>query len=119
MANAAEAQHNAALEFANAAGATFGSCAGQRHGQHPLAHRQAREDVVGEVCRRLHHAPRVARVAHATAFAGEDHDVVVATITTAGTRKAVGEDAALQILAESLPHVGLWRVVVAPPVELA
>jgi hypothetical protein len=27
------------------------------HGEHPLAHRQAGEDVVGEVRRRLHHAP--------------------------------------------------------------
>jgi hypothetical protein len=30
------------------------------HRQHPLAHRQAGEDVVGEVRRRLCHAPGVA-----------------------------------------------------------
>jgi hypothetical protein len=32
------------------------------------------------VCRRLHHAPGVARGAHATALAGEGHKVVVSTI---------------------------------------
>jgi hypothetical protein len=41
-----------------------------RHREHPLAHRQTGEDVVAEVRRRLHHAPCVARGAHAPAFAG-------------------------------------------------
>ena len=47
------------------------------HRQLPLAQRQAREDVVGEVCRRLCHAPHVARGADATAFAGEGQQKVV------------------------------------------
>ena len=33
--------------------------------QHPLAHRQAGEDVVAQVCRRFHHPPRGARGADA------------------------------------------------------
>ena len=39
------------------------------HRQYPLAHRQAGEDVVAEVCRRLGHAPRGARGADAPALA--------------------------------------------------
>ena len=31
------------------------------YGEHPMAHRKAIEDVIGEVCSRLHHAPGVAR----------------------------------------------------------
>ena len=46
--------------------------------------------VIGEVCRRLYHAPRVARGADSTAFAGEGYQVVVPTIVTAGA----GTDAA-------------------------
>jgi hypothetical protein len=34
------------------------------HRQHPLAHRQAGEDMVGEVRRRLSHAPGIAREGH-------------------------------------------------------
>jgi hypothetical protein len=30
------------------------------HGQDPLAHRQRRQDVIGQMCRRRHHAPGVA-----------------------------------------------------------
>ncbi len=87
--------------------------------QHPLAHRQAREDVVGEVCRCLGHAPRVAGGAHASALAGEGHQEVVPAVTTAGTGKAVGEDAAFQILLERFAYIGLGAVVVALPVKLA
>jgi hypothetical protein len=32
-----------------------------RKRQHPLAHRQPREDVIDQVRRRLHHAPGIAR----------------------------------------------------------
>ena len=39
------------------------------NGEHPLAHRQAGEDMIAEVCRCLHHAPGIARGADATAFA--------------------------------------------------
>ena len=89
------------------------------HGQYPLAHRQAGEDVVREVRRRLHHEPRVARGADAPALAGEGYEVVVSAIVAPGSGKAVREDAAFQIFAKGLADIGLWRVVVALPVELA
>ncbi len=75
--------------------------------------------MVAQVCRRLHHTPGVTRGAHAPALAGEGHKVVVPAIVTASTRKAVGKDAALQILGKRLAHVRLGRMVVALPVKLA
>ena len=89
------------------------------HGQHPLAQRQAGVDVIRQVRRPLLHAPCVACVANAPVFAGEGDEVVVSTIVTPRRGKAVGEDAALQILAKGLADIGIWDVVVALPVELA
>ena len=88
------------------------------HRQHPLAHRQAREDVICEVRRRLHHAPGVARGADTPAFAGEGHKVVVRAVSAAGTGKAVGEDAAFEIFAKRLAHIGLGGAVIALTVKL-
>jgi hypothetical protein len=85
------------------------------HRQHPLAHRQAREDVIGEMRRRLHHAPRVARGADTPAFAGEGHEVVVRAVSAAGTGKAVGKDAAFEVFAKRLAHIGLGSAAVALP----
>ena len=73
--------------------------------QHPLAHRQARQNVIGQVRRCLHHALGVARRANATALAGEGHKVVVSAVITTGTRKAVRKDAALQVFAKRLATV--------------
>ena len=56
--------------------------------------------------------------ADSTAFAGEGHEVIVSTVATAGTRKAVRKDAAFQILTECLAHIRLGSVVVALTVEL-
>jgi CheY-like chemotaxis protein len=39
--------------------------------------------MVAKMCRRLHHAPRVAGWADSTAFAGEGHKVIVSTVATA------------------------------------
>jgi hypothetical protein len=90
-----------------------------RHRQHPLAHWQAGKDVVAEVRRRLHHAPGVARGAHAPAFAGIGHEVVVPAVITPRPGKAMGEDAAFQIFAKGLADIGPGAVVVALAVELA
>ena len=81
-------------------------------------HRQTREDVVRQVRRCLHHAPCVARGADTTAFAGIGHEVVVPAVITPGPGKAMDEDAALQIFAESLTGIGLGGVAVALAVEL-
>jgi hypothetical protein len=88
------------------------------HGEHPLAHRQAGEDVVAQVCRRLHHPPRGARGADSPAFAGEGYKVVVPTVAAASAGKAMGKDAALKILGKRFAHEGLGGVVVALAVEL-
>ena len=89
-----------------------------RDGEHPLAHRQTRKEVIGEVGRRLHHAPRVARGADATALAGIGHEVVVPAVITPGPGKAVRKNATFQILAKGLADIGLGGVVVALAVEL-
>ena len=89
------------------------------HRQHPLAHRQAREDVIGQVRRRLHHAPRVARGADTPAFAVEGHEVVVRAVSAAGAGKAVGKDAAFKVFAKRLAHIGLGGAVVSLPVSYA
>jgi hypothetical protein len=44
--------------------------------------------MIRQVCRRLCHAPRVARGAHAPALAREGHEVVVRTVGAAGAGKA-------------------------------
>ena len=75
--------------------------------------------MVGEMCRRLGHAPRVARGADTPAFAGIGDEVVVSAVITPGPGKAVRKDAAFQILLERLADIGLGRVVVALAVELA
>ena len=62
---------------------------------------QAGENVVRQVRCGLGHSAHVARVADPTAFAGEGHQVVMPTVVTAGAPKAVGKDAALQILAKT------------------
>ena len=82
-------------------------------------HRQARKDVIRQVRRRLHHAPGIARGAHASAFAGIGDEVVVPAVVTPRPGKAVGEDAALQILAKGLGDIRLWGVVVTLAIELA
>ena len=43
----------------------------------------------------------------------------MAAVATTHTGKAVGKDAAFQLLAKRLEHIGLWRVIVALPIELA
>ena len=74
--------------------------------------------MIRQVSSRLHHAPRVARGADATAFAGIGHKAVVSTIVTPPTGKAVGKDAAFEVLAKGLADVGLGGVVVALAIEL-
>jgi hypothetical protein len=90
-----------------------------RDRQHPLGHGQARENMVRQVRRCLHHTPCVARRAHAPAFARIGYEVVVPAVITPRPGKAVGEDAAFEVFAKRLADIRLWSVVVALPVELA
>ena len=50
------------------------------HGEYPLPRRQRRQDVVGEMRRCRHHAPRVARGTHAAPIAGNRDQEVVHTL---------------------------------------
>ena len=76
-------------------------------------------DMIRQLCRRLHHAPGVARGADTTAFAAIGDAVVMPAVTTAGPGHTVSKDAAFEVFAKRLAHTGLWDVVVALPVELA
>ncbi len=62
------------------------------HRQHPLAHRQTRDDVIGEMGGRFNHAPGVAGRTHATALARVGDEEVVAARCAPGTGKTVGKD---------------------------
>ena len=79
------------------------------HRQHPLAHRQARYDVIDEMGCGLDHAPGVACRTHAAALAGEDDQEVVPTLSAAGPSKAVAENATFEVAAEFALDVGRHR----------
>ena len=69
--------------------------------------------MVRQVRSRLHHAPRVARRANATASAGIGHKVIVPAVITLRPGKAVGKNATFKVFAKGLADIGLWGVVVA------
>ena len=52
--------------------------------------------MIGQMCRGLGHAPRVAGRADSPAFAGEGDQNVMAAGVTAGAGKAMGQDATLE-----------------------
>ena len=62
-----------------------------RHREDPLPQRQVRQVVIGEMRRRRHPAPGVARWAHAPGLAGERDQEVVAALPAPRADKAVGE----------------------------
>ena len=61
-----------------------------RDRQHPLTHRQPRENLVHQMCRHLAHAPCVARGAHRTGLAGKRDQKIVPALPAAGAGEAVG-----------------------------
>ena len=67
------------------------------YGEHPLPQRQRRQDVIGQMRGRFHHAPRVARRAHTAAFTGKADQEVMATRRTKSAGKAMREDATFEI----------------------
>lgn len=68
-----------------------------RDRQHPLADRDGRDHVVGEVGSGRRHAPRVAGGTDAPALAGEGDQEVVAAAGTSGASEAVGQDPAPEV----------------------
>ena len=75
-------------------------------GQHPLAHGQVGQDVVGEVGGHLRHTPGVARGADAAALAGEGDQAIMAAFVTTGSGEPVREDAAAEVGPEVLLDPG-------------
>ncbi len=84
-----------------------------RDREHLLKHWQAGKDAVRQKRGCLHHASRVAGGADAPTFAGIGHEVVVPAVIAFGPGKALGKDAAFQILAKLLADIGFGHVVVA------
>jgi hypothetical protein len=60
------------------------------HREHPLAHRQARDDVVGEMGRCLDHAPRGAGGADAATLAGVGDQKIVTAVGAVGAGETEG-----------------------------
>ena len=85
-----------------------------RERQHPLAHRQAVENMIRQLCSGLRHAPCPERGAKATALAAEGPQLVVAAILTARAQEAVGQDAAfeegVELVLDELRQVGAGSV---------
>jgi len=82
------------------------------HRKDPLAHRQRRQDVIGDLRRGRDHAPGVARGANAPALAREGYRQVVTTLPATRPGKAMSEDSAFQVTAE-LPVTTPPRVMIA------
>jgi hypothetical protein len=80
-----------------------------RHRQHALAHWQPRHDVLGQMGGGLDHAPRVAGRTHPPALTRVGYRQVVTALATAGTGKAVGENAAFEVAAKFALDVGRHR----------
>ena len=70
------------------------------HGDHPLPHGHRRNDVIGEMRRRLGHVAAVAGRADAAALAGECHDESLAACCAPAAGEAEAEEPALEIAAE-------------------
>ena len=85
-----------------------------RERQHPLAHRQAGENMIRQLCSGLRHAPGPAPGAKATALAAESQQLVVAATLAAQAQKAVGQDAAseegVELFLDELRQVGVGSV---------
>jgi hypothetical protein len=73
-----------------------------RDGEHPLADRQRRQDMIVQVSGDLAHAPGVAGGADAAALAGEGHETLGGAVVAPDAGEAVGQDAAAKVGAEVL-----------------
>ena len=79
------------------------------HGEHPLPHRQRRENVIDQVRGSFGHAPGVAGGAHATALAGVCDQEIVLALVAVGSGKAVSKDAAFESAAKCPFDMGRRR----------
>jgi hypothetical protein len=67
-----------------------------------MTHRQFREFMIDQMCRRLDHAPRATRRTEAPAFAGERDEVFVAAAVALHAHRAVFESPAAQVILEPI-----------------
>ena len=86
-----------------------------RDRQHPLAHRQRREDLVDQMRRRLGHAPGVAGRTYPAAFARKRDQEIVSALLAASAGEAVGQDAAFEVAAKLSLHVLRHALAVGVP----
>ena len=81
--------------------------------QNPLLpHRQRWQDVISQMRCRRHHAPGVARGAHAAPFARERDQEIVPALPAPGPGKTAGEDAAVEVAAKLTFHIFRHRPLV-------
>jgi len=78
------------------------------HREHPPAHRQARDDMVGQMRGGLHHAAGGAGRADAATLAGAGHEEIVPAPCAAGAGEAMGGDAVVEVAAQ-FPSGDRWR----------
>ena len=87
-----------------------------RDRQHPLTHRQRREDLVDQMGSRLGHAPRVAGRAYPAAFARKRDQKIVSALLAPSAGEAVGQNAAFEVAAKLPLHVPRHAVPIGVPV---
>jgi hypothetical protein len=63
-----------------------------RHREHPLTHRQRRDDVIDQVRGGLRHAPGVAGRTQPAALARKRNEKTMPTVRAAGVRETIGVD---------------------------
>jgi len=76
------------------------------HREHPLAHRQGREDVIHQMRRGLRHATGVARGAQPAPLTRERNEKILPTVRAAGAGETVGENAALKVTTKFAFDIG-------------
>jgi len=85
-----------------------------RHREHPLAHRQWRDDVIDQVRSGLRHAPCVAGRTKAP-LAGESNQEVMAACCATCAGEAVREDAALEVTPKLPFPIRRYRMAIPVP----
>src|SRR5438093_1606241 len=80
--------------------------------EHPLAHRDVREDTIDQVCRLLRHAAAATTRTEAASFAREGHEALVGAVVAPHAREAPREHTARQ----ELPELALDETGKAPAV---
>ena len=82
-----------------------------REGQHPLAVRDGRQDVLHQVLGLVGHLSAHAAGAEGALFAAEGHEAALGAVVAAEAGEAVTENAAAQVAAQGVDHeAGQWAL---------